>query len=131
MIDREMKQILWHKNFCRVESPAGVFRVFTHDNQVTEEGNILAYVNSVEKIESKKNNSGNVEPLTLTSFGSNADESMVTKLRNGNYIYNDRSRGSEAFEITPEGEKLWSRSSPPVKVRPLLKQSFLKSRDLL
>ena len=50
ILDREMKNILWHKNYCNLQFGTQMYQAYTHDNQVTKEGNILTYINSVKKI---------------------------------------------------------------------------------
>lgn len=152
VLDNQMKKVLWHKklNFFN----EGRSRLRVHDVQVTDEGNILAYVNSVS-VQAKKFNSSYTQ---LVEFDPYTDEiywvffdkpkenffskilGSVKKLDNGNYLYSDVTNGGRAFEITREGKKIWNFKNPikdadgkPMvfqSIIPFKNMSFLRARNV-
>lgn len=134
ILDREMKKVLWTKNLGKMNLNGQVLHMFTHDLQMTEDGNILTYVNYYQKNASSRSVPDFFKQVSLVKMNPISGEiewlfqekkprddfkslvhGTVTVLKNNNMLYSvvsDETNKSEVYEISKKSEVVWSFKLP-------------------
>ncbi|MGZ3726929.1 MAG: hypothetical protein ACXWQQ_14085, partial [Pseudobdellovibrio sp.] len=160
ILDSEMKHILWYKNLGQLKNSEGQLTVYTHDNQVLPDGNILSYANQIFIVNSPthrgidwQNWNSNIikwNPLTneVTYLYSPAEKSQfkaailgtATELSDGAVLFTNITERNLVLISNNKSELVWSFNvpAPPLEVgkfsvrkaKPFINESFINVRGL-